>query len=141
MSHSIAWSPLFAAAACALAACPTVDLGEAPISPGACRPDPVYFRETVWPELVATADVERSCVGAANCHRQSDGRSALRFSTDEPIDFNANYEVATRFLDCGAPETSAFLTKPLAGLDPHGGGDLFAAGSPTEELFLAWFDQ
>ena len=127
---------LVALATCALAGtgCPTVDLGETPVSPGACRPDPAYFRDVMWPDFFAPQDAARSCVAAAACHRVEDGRSALRLETAEPIDQDHNYDVATRFLDCGAPEASSMLTKPLIGIDPHGGGDLFAAGSSPEEI-------
>ena len=126
-------------ASCALSAgCPTVDLGDNPVSPGSCRPDPGYFRDTMWPEYFAPSDESRSCVASAGCHRIDDGRSALRFETD-PIDDSRNYDVATRFLNCGAPEASTALTKPMAGVEPHGGGDLFDPGSAQESTFLEWF--
>jgi hypothetical protein len=34
---------------------------------------------------------------------------------------------------------SEMLTRPLAGIDGHGGGDIFQPGSPEEATFLAWF--
>lgn len=120
------------------AGCPTVDLGDTPVSPGSCRPDPAYYRDVIWPEFIAPGDASRSCVAAAGCHRIEDGRSALRLATD-PVDEARNYDNFTRFLNCGAPEASAALTKPLSGVDPHGGGDLFAPGSDPETTFLAWF--
>ncbi len=120
------------------AGCPTVDLGDAPPDPGICRPDPTYFREVLWPSYLAPSDPNASCVAASGCHRQSDGRSALRLSATEPIDYDFNYSIVIRFLNCGTPEASALLTKPLAGIDPHGGGDLFAGGSMSQELFLQW---
>jgi hypothetical protein len=131
------------AAAFALAACPTVELGEQPPAPGACRPDPAYYRDVIWPEVIAPAATERSCVGEAGCHQRSTGRSALRLISDEPLtlaDHNSNYDVVTRFLNCGTPEASSLLTKPLAGVDPHGGGDVWSAGSTEETTFLQWFD-
>ncbi|HEY8146802.1 MAG TPA: hypothetical protein VIG06_29180 [Kofleriaceae bacterium] len=120
------------------AGCPTVDLGETPVSPGSCRPDPAYYRDVIWPDFVDVADTTKSCVGDAACHRIEDGRSALRFTTN-PVDDNRNYDNMTRFLNCGAPEASAALTKPLSGVDPHGGGDLFTPGSDPETTFLEWF--
>jgi hypothetical protein len=33
------------------------------------------------------------------------------------------------------------LTRPLAGIDGHGGGDLFTTGSTEYTTFLGWFDQ
>jgi hypothetical protein len=127
------------ALACVLAGtgCPTVDLGETPVSPGSCRPDPAYYRDVMWPEYFSPPDDAMSCVAAAGCHRSGDGRSALRFQTD-PLDQNRNYDVVTRFLNCGAPESSAALSKPMSGIDPHGGGDLFAPGSAPATTFLAW---
>ncbi|HTE56074.1 MAG TPA: hypothetical protein VK698_34720 [Kofleriaceae bacterium] len=132
---------LLAAALCAVlgTGCPTVDLGETPTEPGACRPDRAYFEDVMWPDFFAPDDEARSCVDEAACHRIEDGRSALRFETAEPIDQNHNYDVITRFLNCGAPEASSALTKPLDGIDEHGGGELFGAGSAPEETFLGWF--
>ena len=112
-----------------LPGCPTVDLGETPVSPGACRPDPAYFEEFIWPEFIDVADNEKSCVSEGGCHQLENGRSAFRVSLTEPIDFSANYNVATRFLNCGTPDSSSLLTKPLSGVDSHGGGDIFAPGS------------
>ena len=127
---------------CALAGtgCPTVDLGETPVSPGSCRPDATYFSDVMWPEFFAPADEALSCVAAGGCHRAEDGRSALRLESAEPIDQARNYDVVTRFLNCGAPEASSALTKPLDGVDPHGGGDLFGSGSGPESTFLQWFE-
>lgn len=79
-------------------------------------------------------------MAAGGCHRLEDGRSALRLQTTAPVDHPRNYDVVTRFLNCGAPEASSLLTKPLSGIDPHGGGDLFAPGSAAETAFLQWFD-
>jgi len=93
----------------------------------------------MWPGFFAPSDEARSCIDAAGCHRVEDGRSALRLVTTEPIDHRRNYEVVARFLNCGAPEASSALTKPLGGVDPHGGGELFASGSEPEETFLGWF--
>jgi hypothetical protein len=94
----------------------------------------------MWPEFFAPADEARSCVASAGCHRVEDGRSALRLETADPVDQDHNYDRVTRFLDCGAPEASPALTKPLEGVEPHGGGDVFGAGSEPEATFLAWFE-
>jgi hypothetical protein len=133
---------LLALATCGLieTGCPTVDLGETPVSPGACRPDQAYFGDTMWPQFFAPGDEARSCVAMSGCHRIEDGRSALRLESEEPIDQGHNYDVVTRFLNCGSPESSSVLTKPLAGIDAHGGGELFGAGSEPEATFLGWFD-
>ena len=123
------------------AGCPTLDLGEAPPDPGTCRPDPGYYRDVIWPDYLAPADPALSCVVEAGCHDAANGRSSFRVSTVEPIDHDANYQVVTRFLNCGSPEASSMLTKPIGGVDSHGGGDLFNSGSMSETTFLDWFDQ
>lgn len=139
MRRSAAASAGVALSTLLLAGCPTVDLGETPVSPGACRPDPAYFEEFIWPEFIDTADEEKSCVAEGGCHQLENGRSAFRVSTNPPIDFQANYNVTTRFLNCGTPSASSLLTKPVSGVDSHGGGDLFSPGSESELVFLDWF--
>lgn len=133
---------LLVCAVALLGGCPTVDLGEEPAAPGACRPDPIYFEDVIWPEFVTGGgDPTVSCVGASGCHDAGNSaRSSLRFDTAEPIDFAGNYDVLTRFLNCASPEASAALTKPQSGLDAHGGGDLFDAASAPATAFLQWFE-
>jgi len=121
--------------------CPTVDLGDAPPDPGTCRPDFVYYRDVIWPEYLAPADTSKSCVSQTGCHDAANGRSSFRLDTQDPIDQMTNYQTVTRFLNCGSPDSSALLTKPLSGLDSHGGGDLFDPGSQSEMTFLTWFEQ
>jgi hypothetical protein len=118
--------------------CPTVDLGDDPPEPGLCRPSRQYFDDVIWPQYLAPGDAARSCVAAAGCHNQSNGRSALRLQV-EPLDLNDNYAVVTRFLNCGSPGASPLLTKPLSGIESHGGEDLFDPGSAEETTFLDWF--
>lgn len=130
---------LFALCLLPLAACPTVDLGDMPVSPGACRPDPAYFEEVIWPEFIDTGAAETSCVIDGGCHQLENGRSAFRVSVGDRLDLSANYNVVSRFLNCGTPSASALLTKPLSGVDSHGGGDLFSPSSPSEDVFLDWF--
>ena len=130
-----------ALAALLCAGCPTVDLGDDPVEPGVCRPDPDYFRTRVWPEFLAPPDMAKTCVGRSGCHGEADGRSALRLDNTDPIDFTRNSQVVTRFLNCGTPEASSLYTKPLTGEDPHGGGDLFGGADPAAAVFLAWFMQ
>jgi hypothetical protein len=126
--------------------CPVVDLGENPPDPQACRPDPVYFRDKLWPEFVAPADPMLSCVNEAGCHRIEDGRSALRLNPTPTSqgDHDANYSTVTRFLNCGFPEASPMLTKPMSTLDSHGGGDMFPdtlAVGTQRFIFEDWFNQ
>jgi hypothetical protein len=133
---------LFAIAVAATASgCPTVDLGDSPPNPGTCRPDPLFYRERIWPEYLAPTDPNLSCVVASGCHDSNNGRSAFRVNTAEPIDHDANYQVVIRFLNCGSPDDSSLFTKPVSSVDSHGGGDLFPTGSNAEAVFLEWFDQ
>jgi len=122
-----------------LLGCPTVDLGDAPVAPGACRPSRAYFETVLWPEYLAPANDAASCVAAAGCHRRADGRSSFRLAVD-PVDNDDNYAVTTRFLNCGSVAASSLLTKPLSGVDAHGGGDLFGAGDPAFIVFTDWFN-
>ncbi len=125
-----------------LAGCPTVDLGDTPADPGVCRPDMMEFRDVIWPEYLAPTAPERSCVSMSGCHATGNGRSALRLETDvaaDPAALDRNYAVVIRFLNCGTPEASSLLTKPLSGVDPHGGGDIFAnVSDPAVMAFEAW---
>lgn len=126
-----------------LTGCPSVDLGEDPAPVGQCRPDRDYFRDEIWPTYLAPADPVRSCVGQSHCHAADTGRSALRLETDtsDPTVFDRNYEVVTRFLNCGSPDASALLTKPLGELDAHQGGDIFVDSSdPAVDTFRLWFE-
>lgn len=133
-------SALCALGAVLSAGCPTVDLGETPPDIGQCRPDRQYFEDVIWPEVLAPADPARSCVDAAGCHEASDGRSALRLDGVDPIDQASNYDVVTRFLSCSTPSASPLLTKPLAGVEGHGGGDIFVGSDdPAVVAFEAWF--
>jgi hypothetical protein len=111
----------------AASACPTVDQGEVPIAPEACRPDFTTWKDDVWPNAVAVADDTKSCVAAAGCHARETGRSALRFIAVplSDVDHQMNYDAVTRFLNCSTPQASSFVSKPTAGFDPHAGGDLW----------------
>jgi hypothetical protein len=123
-----------------LAACPTVDLGDQPEEAPLCNPGQDYFTDVIWPQYVAPADMQRSCVGRSGCHRASDGRSAMRLDASEPIDYAGNYQVVRRFLNCSTPDASRMLTEPLAGTERHGGGDIFpSASDPAVVVFLQWF--
>jgi hypothetical protein len=126
--------------------CPTVDLGENPPDPPDCRPDPVYFRDTLWPQYLAPAAPNLSCINDAGCHRIEDGRSALRLEPNPMSqgDHDNNYATVTRFLNCGFPEASPLLTKPMSTVDAHGGGDMFddsLAPGTQRFIFEDWFNQ
>jgi len=122
-----------------LGGCPTVDLGDQPAHGLTCRPDMQYFHDHIWPEYLAPSDTSRSCVANAGCHQAASGRSALRLET-EPVDDLRNYATVIRFLDCNSPVDSPLLSKPVAGGEAHGGGDIFPSSSdPSVQVFLQWF--
>ena len=127
-------------AACAAAACDTVDQGSVPVPPEACRPDPALFESTVWPNAIAVADDTKSCVAKAGCHARETGRSALRLiaAPASKQDFQMNYDAVTRFLNCSTPNASPFVTKPTGGGDPHAGGDLWVSGEEPEATVERW---
>ncbi len=123
-----------------LTGCPTVDLGDTPPDIGQCRPDRQYYIDVIWPRYLAPAAAPRSCVAASGCHEAQSGRSALRLSTALPIDHDGNYQIVTRFLNCSTPSASQLLTKPLAGIEAHQGGDLFPNSNDAAVIdFQGWF--
>lgn len=125
-----------------LSGCPTVDLGDTPPDIGQCRPDRQYYIDVIWPNYLAPTVAARSCVAANGCHDSVSGRSALRLSVAQPVDHDRNYQVVTRFLNCSTPLSSELLTKPLAGMEAHQGGDIFPAlTDPSVMQFEAWFSR
>jgi len=124
--------------ALALAGCPTVDLGDQPADVGTCNPAKGldYFTTDIWPKYLTSTNNTRNCV-RTDCHGNARSPS---FDPTMPIDYTKNYRVAQGFLNCGTPTASPLLTKPLAGIDAHGGGDIFPDMSdPAVVDFLAWF--
>lgn len=137
--------PTFAsrASCCALLltllGCPTVDLGDTPTDIGLCNPPGglPYFEAEIWPRFIRHGTAN-ACTQAGGCHAQGGG-NALDFQVD-PIDLPANYRQAQVFLNCGTPDKSDLLTKPLAGENPHGGDDLFTSlDDDGARAFLGWF--
>lgn len=127
------------------AGCPTVDLGDTPTDIGLCNPSGGidYFQTVIWPEVIRPADATKGCTRTGSCHNEAGG-NALSFKTVPSPDFPFNYRQAQVFLNCGTPDASQLLTKPRAGQDPHGGGDIFVGGNAADDLaienFLAWFE-
>jgi hypothetical protein len=120
-----------------LAGCPTVDLGDTPTEIGLCNPTGglAYFQDQIWPAYVVRSNPAMACSNVG-CHVA--GGNGLDFPAQ--VDYAVSYRRTQIYLNCGNPEASQFLTKPLAGVDPHGGGDLFAnANDPAVQIFLNWF--
>lgn len=121
----------------ALAGCPTVDLGDTPTEVGLCNPagGVQYFEEQIWPNFVVRSNPTNAC-SRMGCHVA--GGNGLDFPA--AVDYPVAYRRAQLYLNCGTPAASRFLTKPLAGIDLHGGGDIFAgSGDPAVQIFLDWF--
>jgi hypothetical protein len=117
-----------------LTGCPTVDLGDTPTEIGLCNPagGVQYFQDEIWPKYVERG----GCTKLGSCHVA--GGNGLDFPM--PVDYPTAYKRTQIYLNCGSPAASPFLTKPLAGLDPHGGDDIFASATdPAVQVFLDWF--
>ena len=132
-------SSVVTGAACVLllGGCPTVDLGDTPTEVGLCNPAGglSYFQSQIWPNYVQRPVADQTCA-RSSCHVA--GGNALEFPN--PIDFPTAYRRVQVYLNCGSPESSLFLTKPLTGVEPHGGGDIFSGpGDPAVQIFLDWF--
>jgi hypothetical protein len=119
-----------------LPGCPTVDLGDTPPDIGACNPPEGvdYFIAKIYLKI---SDPTTGCARNSMCHDQAHGLALSRTVGDDML----NYRVSQGYLNCGQPKASEFLTRPLAGIDGHGGGDLFTTGSTEYTTFLGWFDQ
>jgi hypothetical protein len=140
-NHRSLIAGIVASAACLgltfLAGCPTVDLGDTPTEIGLCNPagGVQYFQDQIWPKYVVRTGDNTSCA-TANCHIA--GGNGLDFPM--PVDYGVAYKRTQIYLNCGNPEASQFLTKPLGGIDPHSGGDIFAdMNDPAVQIFFAWF--
>lgn len=125
--------------ALAAGGCPTVDLGDTPEDVGLCNPRGglAYFQDVIWPMVVRPSNTATGCTKAGGCHILGEG-NLLGYKVN-PVDFPANYRATLVHLECGTPAMSAFLTKPLAGIDGHGGMDIFQPMAPEVMLFLDWF--
>lgn len=120
-----------------LSGCPTVDLGDTPTDIGLCNPPGglPYFQDQIWPNFIVRGAADMGCA-RAGCHVA--GGNGLDFPT--PVDYAAAYRRSQLYLNCGTPDASPLLTKPLAGIEPHGGGDFFAStADPAVQVFLDWF--
>lgn len=125
----------------ALSGCPTVDLGDTPTDINLCNPAGGldYFVAEIYPNFVRPTDGANGCTQAGGCHNEAGG-NALNYRTN-PQDDVFNYRQTQIFLNCGTPEMSQFLTKPLAGVDTHGGGNIYGStADPQVQVFLDWFE-
>lgn len=120
-----------------LCGCPTVDLGDEPPAVGLCNPagGMDYFANQIAPNFLRLADRTNGCGRSAMCHDRAHGAA---FDLANPMS-TANYVLAKNYLDCGQPRQSQLLTKPLAGEDGHGGGDLIQPNGAEMMVFMGWF--
>ncbi len=127
-----------------LTGCPTVDLGDTPTDIGLCNPPKgiEYFRTEVWPKFVRPTDATNGCT-KSGCHNEGAGNAPGFRGGASPTatEFSFNYRQTQIYLNCGNPEASPLLTKPLASIDAHGGGDVITPGSEPETVFMMWFDE
>jgi hypothetical protein len=126
-----------------LAGCPTVDLGDTPTDINLCNPagGRDYFVAEIYPNFIRGDDPGnmKSCTQANGCHADGDG-NAPNFRFGPRRDDNFNFRQAQQYLECGNEGMSPLLTKPLIGIEGHGGGDVFTSASDPEVLtFLGWF--
>src|SRR5262245_45749322 len=122
---------VLALAALGLAGCPTVDLGDTPDDITRCNPagGQAYFAAMIFPSYVRPTNATNGCTKGATCHSAGAGQN-LGFEVSPPDD-RINYNNALPFLNCGTPNASLLLTKPLAGIEPHGGSDIFQPNDPA----------
>jgi hypothetical protein len=137
-SRTAIWSASCLVLALATTGCPTVELGDSPEDIGLCNPRGglEYFQDVIWPMYVRDTR-PMACTSAGSCHVLGAG-NLLGYKVNPP-DFPANYRASLIHLDCGTPMMSKLLTKPLAGIDGHGGMDIFQPSAPEIQLFLDWF--
>jgi hypothetical protein len=128
----------FACCVLLLCGCPTVDLGDDPPAVGLCNPPGgmEYFADEIVPNYLKLPDATNGCGRTSMCHNRAHGAA---FDLANPTS-SANYTLAKNYLNCGSPRLSPLFTKPLAGQDGHGGGDLVQPGSNEETVFLGWFE-
>lgn len=126
-----------ACSALLLCGCPTVDLGDDPPAVGLCNPQRGfdYFQQSIVPSYLKLQDTAAGCGRTSMCHDRAHG---LAYDLQDPTSM-ANYRLTLNYLNCGTPRQSQLLTKPLAGEDGHGGGDLIQNGSTEMMTFLMWF--
>jgi hypothetical protein len=124
-----------------LSGCPTVDLGEFPDDVSLCNPPGGidYFTANIYPTFLKADDTATGCTQDAGCHNQGGG-TALNLNIGASRDDVLNFRNSQVFLNCGTPEMSVMLTKPISGIEPHGGGDLYMMSDMEVAVFLAWFD-
>ena len=123
-----------------LGGCPTVDLGDTPTDINLCNPagGVAYFTATIYPRYLAADDTVNGCTRSTGCHNEGGG-NALSFRIGARRDDAFNFRQAQVFLNCGTPEMSTLLTRPLGSIDPHGGGDIYTMSDPEVQIFLDWF--
>src|SRR3982751_3159870 len=138
MSSSDRLAATLAVAACfGLVACadfsrgpasPIVDAGSEVGEGGSADGAPVSFAAPVPPLLIASCQ---------HCHSTGAeaGDTQLLFTGDAAAD----YVTVSRLVDTPGPGGSRLLSK--ASGNGHGGGTVFAAGSPEYQIVLQWIQQ
>jgi hypothetical protein len=124
-------------------ACETVDLGSPPADINACRPDPQFFYDRVWPEYLGREVSGKRC-NDSGCHDSGSPRQ-LRIpaptstpSLPLPADWAAAYKSVTEQMSCTNVSSSPLVDRPSR-LD-HGGGKLIEPDGPEVELIRMWVE-
>jgi hypothetical protein len=137
-----------AAAAGAVAACQTVDLGTPPADLNACRPSQLFFVSDIWPNVLSKDYSGRHCYDSS-CHDAGIGRPLTLvpipgFMPDAgtvPVPLTGvwatNYASASEQMNCSNASASQLFLLPTNTLT-HGGQQLFAPVSDEARTVLKW---
>jgi len=133
-----------AVAAGAIAACQTVDLGTPPADLNACRPSQLFFVSDIWPKVLGADYSGRHCYDAG-CHDAGSARPLMLVpppASDPgavPLmgTWAADYISAAEQMNCSNAAASNLLALPT-GVRTHGGGMVFAPGSPQALAIQMW---
>lgn len=131
------------AAACALAACQTVELGAPPADINACRPSQVFFTDEIWPNVLDKDYGGKRC-SDASCHDAGSGRPLTLVPTAGvaaaiPLTgpWAANYLSASAQMNCSNAAASDLLLLPT-NTRTHGGQMLFSLTSSEAQAIVMW---
>ncbi len=124
-------------------ACETVELGSPPADINACRPDPRFFYDRVWPEYLGREVSGKRC-NDSGCHDSGSPRQ-LRIPAPTsapalplPSDWAAAYKSVTEQMFCTNAASSPLVARPSR--TDHGGGKLIEPGGPEFELIRMWVE-
>ena len=141
---------LLGAAAGAIAACRTVDLGTPPADLNACRPSQFFFVSDIWTNVLSKDYGGKHCYDAG-CHDAGSGRPLTLIpvagggggpgDAGVPLPLTgamaANYVSAAEQMNCSNAATSDLLLLPT-NQRTHGGQQLFPPISDEAQAIRDW---